>query len=248
MSKLRYLLPALLAFGTSQGAEGSLEQRVQRLERVLASQPLLEMLTRLDQQQRELATLRGTLEEVRHQIENLKEHQRTLYLDTDRRLVRLEREGITSERLEAGAESDIAEPGRPTPDSGELIAEREVYQKAFDILRELRYEPAIAAFEALLKQYPDGRYAHVARYWIGEANYARGEYNRAIGAYRALVDKHPDSPKVAEALLKIGYSYHKLEQNGKSRSILEKLTKTHPGTTEARQAEALLERLEKPNA
>ncbi|WP_303901417.1 tol-pal system protein YbgF [Thiohalomonas denitrificans] len=248
MTKLRYLIPfVLLTAVPVQAAErNDLQDRVQRLERLMESQSLMEMLTRIDSQQRELAVIRGELEEVSHELDSLKKRQRDLYLDTDRRLSRLEREGVAPA---AGAQTgpDMAQekPGVESPGTADLVAERQAYQQAFDILRELRYEQAIKAFENFLEEYPDGRYAHIAQYWLGEASYARRDFGKAIAAYRALVDNHANSPKVAEALLKIGYSYHELKQDGKARPVLDQLVREHPGTTEADQAQNLLKRLGK---
>ncbi|SCZ50085.1 tol-pal system protein YbgF [Thiohalomonas denitrificans] len=257
MIKLRYLIPFVLltALPVQAAERNDLQDRVQRLERLMESQSLMEMLTRIDRQQRELALVRGELEEVSHELESLKKRQRDLYLDTDRRLSRLEREGIPTAGVDArsqvGPDSETGtgaakpEQGVKGPSTAELAAERQAYQEAFDILRELRYEQAIDAFENFLEQHPDGRYAHIAQYWLGEASYARRDFDKAITAYRALVDNHAKSPKVAEALLKIGYSYHELEQDGKARPVLEQLVNGYPGTTEADQAQNLLKRLGK---
>lgn len=254
MTKLCYLIP-LLVLGAAplHAAEpADMKSRVERLERLLESQSLVEMLTRIDSQQREMAQLRGEVETLRHEIEGLKQRQRDLYLDTDRRLLRLEREGVQADGPETSrpVETDVketsagAEAAAPVADNvAQLAAERQAYEKAFDILRELQYEQAIEAFEAFLKQYPQGRYAHIAQYWLGEANYARRDFEKAIAAYRALVDNHPKSPKRAEALLKIGYSYHELGQDEKARPVLEQLIEAHPGTTEAGQANGLLKQM-----
>nr|NIQ10047.1 tetratricopeptide repeat protein [Gammaproteobacteria bacterium] len=53
----------------------------------------------------------------------------------------------------------------------------------------------------------------------------------------------PDSPKVAEAMLKIGYSHNELENYKAARDILEKLMAKYPGTTEAGQARNLLQKI-----
>lgn len=241
-------------------ADEPLDVRVQRLEQLLEGQSLMGMLERIDSQQRELQQLRGEVEELRHQAETLRERQRTLYLDTDRRLSRFEREGGVPS---AAATPTIAAQPAPEPASAtapvpapaaavspetatpaaDPAAEREAYQAAFDILRELRYEQAITAFRDFLRHYPEGRYAHIAQYWLGEANYARRDFRQAIGEYQQLVERFPKSPKVAEALLKIGYSQHELGDAAAARGVLERLLKQYPDTTEAGQADNLIKRL-----
>lgn len=259
------LAATLLAVGVAQAEtprKESLDERVQRLERLVNSETLVEMLTRLDQLQQEVQSLRGQVELQANAIDELRQRQRDLYLDVDRRLSRVERTGGTAEPVErepavSSSATDTpmplptpseatAVPAQPEPvplDPAQRAREQEAYQQAFDLLRELRYEQAIAAFRAFLEQYPNGRYAHIAQYWMGEANYTQQKFGEAIKDYQALIAQHPKSPKVAEAMLKIGYSNSELGNRDAARAILEQLMQRFPDTTEAGQAKALLQRL-----
>ena len=221
----------------------SLEERVARMERLLDSQGLVEMVVKLDNLQAELQRLRGEIEVQTHTLEELKARQRELYLDIDRRLVQVERNGVgaggagTGAAAAAGATTaGAAAAARPSVKSGEP----EAYQKAFDLLRELRYADAVNAFTTFLADYPDGRYAHIAQYWLAEANYARREFKAAIDDYRTLIKRYPNSPKLAEAMLKVGYSYYELNEFQQSSDTLQQLIARFPGTTEAQQAQNLL--------
>jgi len=69
----------------------SVEQRLARLERLLNNQALLEMLTRLEDMQVDMQAIRGELEVQRHDFDGIKQRQRDLYLDIDRRILRLEK-------------------------------------------------------------------------------------------------------------------------------------------------------------
>ncbi len=68
----------------------TLDQRVTRMEHMLESGTLVDMLTRLNSLEQELQTMRGDLEVQRHDLDDLQKHQRDLYLDIDRRLRALE--------------------------------------------------------------------------------------------------------------------------------------------------------------
>lgn len=273
MRTLSWMVPALLLSASAYAAPAQtpagpdVNARLQRVERLLDSQALMDMLTRLDGQQRELQQMRGMVEELRHELDTLKQRQRDLYLDTDRRLSRIEREGGAAAPAatlpSVGAPQAAVTPAATAPAANtattatmtasventaapaDLAAEREAYQKAFDVLRELRYDQAVSAFEGFLAQYPDGRYAHIAQYWLGEANYARREYPQAIAAYEGLMQKHPASPKVAEAMLKVAYSHYELGKPEAAKPVLEQLLSRYPGTTEAGQAESLLKRIKR---
>lgn len=75
----------------AQAQSRSVEQRLQRLERMVESQLLNEMLDRLDGLEREIKALRGSQERQQHGLKTLKRRQRELYRDVDQRLQTLER-------------------------------------------------------------------------------------------------------------------------------------------------------------
>jgi tol-pal system protein YbgF len=65
-------------------------KRLDKLERLLQSQGLLDMLQQLDALQTELNQLRGEIEVQNHTLDQIKKRQRDIYADMDRRLQRLE--------------------------------------------------------------------------------------------------------------------------------------------------------------
>jgi tol-pal system protein YbgF len=247
----------------------STDDRLDRIEKLLNNQTLLDMVERLDAMQAEMQQLRGSVEEQQHTIEGLKERQRELYLDIDRRLSRFEREGggasmpapvVTAPAASSGGAQPLtsaaaptapttpvvaAPAAAPTNDANQMQQEREAYQKAFDTLRELRYAQATQEFRAFLKQYPNGRYGHIAQYWLGEASYAQRNFKQAIIDYQGLLKGYPSSPKRAEAMLKIGYSQHELKQDKEAKQTLDQLIKLYPDSTEAGQARNLLKQIRK---
>lgn len=246
----------------------STDERLDRIEKLLNNQTLLEMAERLDAMQAEMQLLRGMAEEQQHTLEGLKERQRELYLDIDRRLSRFEREGagagasvpapvaaaptasagsqpLTSAAATPSAPVAPAPTAAPSKSTNQLQQEREAYQKAFDTLRELRYAQATQEFRAFLKKYPNGRYGHIAQYWLGEASYAQRNFKQAIIDYRGLLKNYPSSPKRAEAMLKIGYSQHELKQDNEAKQTLDQLIKLYPDSTEAGQARNLLKQIRK---
>lgn len=74
---------------TEPTAENILK-RLDKLERLLESQGLLDMLQQLDALQSELNRIRGNMEVQNHTLEQLKKRQQEIYTDLDRRLQRLE--------------------------------------------------------------------------------------------------------------------------------------------------------------
>jgi len=143
------------------------------------------------------------------------------------------------------APTEAAE-AQPEPMSQEqLLKERQAYQMAFNQLRELRYQQASKAFRQFIEEFPHGRYAHIAQYWLGEASYAQRDFKQAIIDYQKLIKNYASSPKIAEAMLKIGYSRFELKQYAKAEKGLQQLLQAHPGTTESSQAQQLLQQISK---
>lgn len=241
------VLAAALGAGAAFAAEPEpLDQRVERLERLMSSRGLVDMQLRLESLQREMQTLRGQLEEANHLLEEMGQRQRDLYLDLDRRLLQVERSAASEPAAapEVRAQSLPEEgAGNSSAVAGDPAGEQKAYEKAFDLLRDLRYDQAIQAFREFLDAYPKGRYAHIAQYWLGEANYAQRRFAEAITSYQALLDNYAESPKRAEAMLKIGYSHYELGQPDKAKAVLQKLEREHPQTTEAGQAANLLQKM-----
>jgi len=225
----------------------SVENRLARLERLLESQSLVDLLMRLDNIQTELQNMRGDIEVVNHSINDIKRKQRDLYIDIDRRLEGIEKPS-TATGNRSGNSSGQSTGAALTATTVAVTAssskaEQKHYQQAFNLLRGLQYEKSIKAFNKFIAAYPKGRYAHIAQYWVGEANYTQGNFEQAIKAYQSLIKNYSKSPKVADALLKIGFSYYELNNIKKSKSNLNKLVKLYPDTTEASQAKNKLQKI-----
>jgi len=265
-------LPLTGLAAEAAGNANSLEARVARLERQLDNRGLVDIQLELESLQNTVQQLRGENEVLAHKLEEMKKRQRDLYLDLDRRLVQLERRGVAAApaaNLTTPSAAPVTEPpasvaspavasgGKPTTGArhtpvpaprGPVVAaasetEQQAYQQAFNLLRELKYDQASQAFRKFLQTYPDGRYAHIAQYWLAETSYAQRKFKQAIADYQTLIDKFPDSPKLAEALLKIGYSQYELKNYAAARESLERLIANYPGTTEAGQARNLLRKI-----
>lgn len=259
-------LPAAAVAGNAapvvSPASADVIERLDRIERLLDNQSLLDLYNQTQSLQQEVQKLRGELESQQHRIEQMTQRQKDLYADIDQRLQTIE----DSDERQAGADtaSDdfVIEPEQvdtidPVADSdmadspaagadGAAAPEdaREAYNQAFDQLKAGRYEAAIEAFEQFLQDYPRSDYRPNARYWLGEAHYVQREFEPAIAAYQALLSEHPTSQKAPDALLKIGYSQQEMGERDKARSTLQQLRDEYPDTTAASLARDRLQQLQ----
>jgi TolA-binding protein len=136
-----------------------LDARVQRIERVLTNQSLLELAQRIDALQADLRTMRGEVELLQNQNEGGKTQTRNLYSDLERRLAALETLGGV------GAPAQGSAP--PLPASG--ASEQATYDAAMAALRTGNYDKAAASFGEVVTNYPNGDLASNAQFWIGES-------------------------------------------------------------------------------
>lgn len=142
----------------------------------------------------------------------------------------------------AGAATQASTPA-PVTASVDPVKEQQAYQAAFNLLKAGRYDQAAKAFQSFLDEYPNGKFADNAQYWLGESYYVTRNFDNAMREFNKLVTEHPDSQKVTHALLKIGYINDELGQQEKAREVLTNLTKNYPQSTAAGLAAKRLERM-----
>ena len=240
-------LPLLLLCLWPLSGAADTEDRVATLERRMEA--LTRTMLDVEQLKQENADLRGQVELLQHQLDQLKNQQRELYLDMERRFSGGASVPPAAAEPSATPAPDNAAPGpAPTPAAAPAPAatEKQAYDAAYDLLvRQRKIPEAITALEAFLRQYPDGDYADNAQFWLGEARYAGQDYAGAIDDFQALVKRYPQSPKVPDALLKVGYVRYAQGDYAKAREVFDGLVRHYPGTAAARLAEQRLEALAK---
>jgi tol-pal system protein YbgF len=211
-----------------------LDSRLLRIERVLANNSLLDLSQRIEAAQAEARTLRGQLDELQHQVQQTQTQQRDMYSDADRRLTALEGGGPRAS-LNTAPGSDL-----PVPQGDD----RANYQAAFDLLKDGKYNEAIAGFRQFLTTFPNSPLADNAQYWLGEAHYVNKQYPDALRDFRTVLEKYPDSRKTPDALLKIGFCNYELKNWAEARSALNQVVQRFGDTTAARLASQRLAKMD----
>lgn len=216
-----------------------LDARVQRIERVVTNQSLIEMAQRIDALQAELRTMRGEVEMLQNQSEGGKTQSRNLYGDLEKRLAALETLG----GVNSGGGGAAGSAAPPVPAGGGGGSEQASYDAAFSALKGSDYPKAIAGFKNFVTAYPASPLASNAQYWLGEAYYVTREYPSAVTAFQKVLSDWPDSRKAPDALVKVGFTQAALGKNAEARDTLENVQKRFPGTEAAQLAAERLKRL-----
>ncbi len=254
--KTTLLATALCAATSVAARDAQLEERVARLERLMQSQGLVEMLTQLEQLQQEVQRLRGDVEVQGHNLEQLKQRQRDLYSDIDSRLQALEAgsaSSVTTAPPISPGTTPAATVSSPTASAPTVASTppvnpdeaRQAYEQALNILRQGRYTEAATAYQKFLGDYPGSDYADNAQYWLAETYYVTRQFDTALVEFNKVLEKYPGSSKLADARLKLGFIHYEKQDWGNARSMLETVRSQYPNSTAAKLASERLERMTK---
>ena len=252
IKKISLLACGLMLTGNVIAADSSLanlseQQRIQRLERLLSSDVLREQAEMLQSLRKGISALREQTEQQEYELESMKQRQRNLHLDMDRRINNVEAGG-----RRVGSVSPVPPPNStksvPAVVAVPVVGDSDgqsAYSKAFSLLKEGQYEQSIAAFEKFKVSYPNSKYADNAQYWLGEANYVSRDYKKALSDFQQLIAQFPESSKNSGARLKIGYVYFELKNWSAASEALQQVIKLYPDTTVAKKANERLQRMKR---
>ena len=211
----------------------ALDARVNRIDRIVDNQSLVQMAQRMDALQSELRAANGRIEELQNAYDSLRKQQRDLYADLDGRL------------KSAPPPPVVAAPPPQTTEPLVLPGgdEQQQYSRAFDSLKNGDYAAAIAAFKQQAVAFPKGALADNTQYWLGEAYYVTRDYEHAAACFEYLLATFPNSRKAPDALLKLGYTQYEQKRVSVARSTLQLVVSRFPGTDAARLAAERLQKL-----
>ena len=203
--------------------------------------------------QDEVRTLRGMLEEITYQLQQIKQRQMDDYLDIDRRLMSITSAEVgpdvaqTDSNLNAELGSAGDYGGQPTDKDwtdAETVTDKAStatgavqaadikadYDSASSLLLKNRdLEGAILAFHKHIDTFPESPYVANAYYWLGEIYDVREETELALQSFRTVVDNYADHRKAMDARFKLGKLYHKLGQTKQAKTLLQTAAKSSGG-------------------
>lgn len=210
--------------------------------RVGGNNPMIEMLRRMEELQIEVQRLRADVDVLNHDMEGMKNRQRDIYLDIDRRIQAIEAGGGAPRPSSGGQTSSSVDPGQAATVISANNA-RNAYASAFKLLQDKRFDEAISAFEQYVKEFPDSEYSDNAQYWMGEANYVTRRFSKAEEAFKQMIARYPASAKIADAKLKLGFTYYEMARYDDARNAMKRVIQEYPGTSSARIADERLQRM-----
>lgn len=94
----------------------------------------------------------------------------------------------------------------------------------------------IISLEQLLNQYPESKYADVAKYQLGKTHMYFGNSNNSINYYFKVIDEHPNSAYVKPSLSGLGLMYYNNHENEKALEIFKRIVNDYPNYEDSKEA------------
>jgi tol-pal system protein YbgF len=134
-------------------------------------------------------------------------------------------------------------PRKEAPKKGVSGPEAAQYQKAFNLYYARKYPDAVKAFEELKAKHPKGAYADNAEYWIGECEFALGNYAKAMVSFRKVLEMN-ETEKADDSQLKLGYCQLRLGDRKQAAEEFRKVVSLFPDSEYLERAKSELAKLE----
>ncbi|MGA1866989.1 MAG: tol-pal system protein YbgF [bacterium] len=169
-----------------------------------------------------IARFKNQIEQLRYRVENLEDQL----------------EGFLKNFSQTSMKGALPSEGSETKQK-----EEEIYQAAYQSFISQDYLNAQKKFKTFLEDFPQGKLADNAQFWIGECEYKMGNYEQAIIEYEKVKTNYPKGNKVPAAILKQAKAFLQLERKKDAKAILTQLIEEYPDTNEAENARKQMEQI-----
>lgn len=211
------------------------------------------MVLRVQQLEADVRKLNGQLEEALEALRLLEAQSLERYVDIDRRLAA---GSVAENSIASGAEAGSA-GGSLAESSGSQktvqststlpavdaqAGEEAAYRAAYELVRLKQFDDAVAAFAGFLAEFPFGRYAPNAHYWMGELYLVVEPPDPELARqnFKLLLDQYPADAKVPDALYKLGRVQFIKGNRQRSREYLDEVIREYPSHAAAQLARQFL--------
>ena len=198
-------------------------------------QNLGNLFYQIQQLQQEVMRLNGKVEEQAHELRKLKEQSLQRYVDLDRRVSGAgavpapAAAAAGASAAASGISETVASPTAATSGAAEQPGEAEAYRAAYALVRGQQFTSAVAAFKQFLQDYPEGKYAPNAHYWLGELYLVTEpqDLESSRQSFVLLLDEYPDNSKAPDAMYKLGKVYFLKGNRDRAREYMDRVIRDY---------------------
>jgi tol-pal system protein YbgF len=169
------------------------------------------------------AELRGKVENLEKQGDDINTSQKTYYQDLDARLGSFEPRTMTIEGV-----TGIVQP-----------SEKKAYEDALKAFQSGNLKKADGEFSAFANRYPKSPYLPLVLFWGGNSKYANKDYLGAIGQLQSLIKRYPDHPRIPSAMLTLGNAQLESGNKAAAKKTFVEIIGKYPDTEAAKDAQKL---------
>ena len=173
------------------------------------------LFMQIQQLQQQVMQLNGRLEEQANELRTLREQSLQRYVDLDKRLsggggaAGEVPAAATPGPAMAGDDTAVVVPGPTAGGTAPVAAqpgEAEAYRAAYALVQSQKFDQAVQAFQQFQRNYPAGKYAPNAYYWLGELYLVvqPPDLESSRQSFTMLLSQYPDNSKAPDALYKLG--------------------------------------------
>jgi tol-pal system protein YbgF len=192
---------------------------------VSASQAaILDLQNQLDKHKSENAQLRGQIESLQKQSDDLSNNQKSFYQDLDARISRLEPQNVEVEGV-----TGIVQTG-----------EKSSYDEALKSFQAGQIKNADSEFTTFIRKYPSSPYLPLALYWSGNTKYALKDYKAAITQLQDLISRYPGHQRVPAAILTMANANLESGKKAVAKKLFTDLIAKYPDSDAANEAKPIL--------
>ena len=212
----------------------------------VSPESIVDIFNRLDKLERQTRELRGSNEELKHELQQFKKAQRQGFLNVDEQIDELSKTIRSNKPMETKPVEKKETPKKEKANTPPAVNkststnketnkrirqatsyEKETYQAAFN---KIKVSPTAAtkAFKEYIKMQPGSPLSANAQYWIGEIMYSHNNYNGAVQEFIKVLQSYKYSDKAPDAAIKLGYSFYALKKWGLARRTFEDVLRYFP--------------------
>jgi len=185
---------------------------------------MMDLQRQFEQVKAEKAQLRGELESLQKQSEDLVNTQKLYFKDVDTRLAKVEPQKVEIEGV-----------------TGELVpGEKLAYETALKSFQEGQFDKADTQFVAFIQKFPTSPYLPIAMYWLGNAKYALKDYSGATVQFEKLIAQFPNHQRVPAAMLMMANCQFESGNKLVANLLLTNVVTKYPNSPAASEAKVLL--------
>ena len=228
LSRAFCLSIALIFLGASNSAwalfsDDEARKAILDLRKTLATTQL-ELQNQIEKLKADNAELRGKIEDLEKQGEDINSSQKTYYQDLDNRLGNFEPRTATIEGV----------TGTVQPN------EKKAYDDALKAFQAGSLKKADEGFTAFAAKFPKSPYLPLALYWSGNSKYANKDYAGAINQLQSLIKKYPNHPRIPAAMVTLGNAQLESGNKTAAKKTFAEIVSKYPDTEAAKDAQQLL--------